>query len=136
MGGLSESGPFPMFIIPHHAPHHSLYIICEITSWGELFSSVLMGGLSRAWTVLKAMLVLFDVASLCWALNIVHPAYCFNAQFNLLSVTLWCHRTTWTLLWGLWRWTCHQVCDEFIVLAGVNISSACGILSTGSVQLG
>lgn len=137
----SHGRPDRVWALPHvyHSPPRtSSFTLYHLRSpLGEsCFHQCSVGGLSRTWTVLKAILVLFDIASLCWALNIVHPAHCSTAQFNLLFVTLWCHRTTWTRLWGLWRWTCHQVCGEFIVLAGVNISSACGMLSTGSVQLG
>lgn len=41
-------GLFPMFIFPNHAPHCSLQIICQITSWGELFSSVLSGRVEQS----------------------------------------------------------------------------------------
>lgn len=56
-----------------------------------------VGGWCKEWTVPKATLA-FSMLPV-WLghrVAIVHPAYSFTAQFNLLSVTLWCHRTTWT----------------------------------------
>lgn len=122
-----------MFVFRHHSSHCSLQIICQITSWGHLFSLVLSGKVEQS--VDRAKGHVGPVYAERW-IDIVYPAYWSTAQLSLLSITLWCHRTIWTVLWGLWRWTCHQVCDKFIVLAHVNISSACGAFSTESVQLG
>lgn len=64
-------------------------------------------------------------------IDIVHSVYGSTAQFNLLCVIPWCHRTTWTGLQGLWRWTCQQICDEFCVSGSCQHYFSIGMFSTG-----
>lgn len=119
-------GPFPLvyFALTRYLIVH--FVSSSVSPLGEVcFHHSSMCKINSVWMVPEVALGFFGVSSLCLARDRCCTSCLFSAAcFNLLSVTLWCHKTTWhtmdcgggcttksvmnSLLWFLLLWSTVQ----------------------------